>query len=139
MPSHAGPSHATPRHAPPQVNSEPVGNTVFLFSVYEETLNLYTSGSNDPQYITCNKVKLRLSNIKNGQSIDLVILETSLVCFSIMRVVGEELCRELELKGMQLVDTVVCGMDSGVLIRGDHYWEIECGKLECLSESMVRQ
>lgn len=45
-----------------------------------------------------------------------------------MKVAGEEIRRELERKGMQPADTAVSGMEtqeSGVLIGGDHYWEIE--------------
>lgn len=39
----------------------------------------------------CNdiKVKLKLSNIRNGQSVDLDALVTSRVCTSIMRVAGQ--------------------------------------------------
>ena len=41
---------------------------------------------------------------------------------------------------MQLADTAVSGMETqqlGVLIGGDHDWEIVSGKLERLSESLV--
>lgn len=107
---------------------EDISRALNLPKIGEETLKLHTFCSGEPKHITCNKVKLRLSNIRNGQSIDLVVLETRRVCSSIMKVAGEEIRRELERKGMQPADTAVSGMEtqeSGVLIGGDHYWEIE--------------
>lgn len=60
--------------------------------------------------LTCNKVKLGLWNIRNGQSVDLEILETPPVC-TIMRVAGEELSKVLQEKGMQMADTAVRGTE----------------------------
>ena len=111
-----------------------------LPKIGEETLRLHAFGCGEPKLITCNKVKLRLSNIRNGQSVDIDLLETPRVSTSIMRVAGEELRRELERKGMQLADTAVSGMEMqelGVLIGGDHYWKVVSGKLERLSGSLV--
>lgn len=56
----------------------------------------------------------------------MVVLETPHVCSSIMRV--EDECRELELKGIEML---------GILIGGDHYWDIVSGKVEWLSESLA--
>ena len=117
-----------------------ISSELNLPKVGEETLKLHTFGSSVPQNITCNKVKLTLSNIRNGQSVQLEVLEIPRVCSSIMRVAGEEVRRELERKGLQLADTSVSGMETqelGVLIGGDHYWKIVTGKLERLSESLV--
>lgn len=50
-----------------------------------------------------------------------------------MRVAGEELRRDLERKGMQFSNAAVSTMEMqevGVLIGGDHYWEIVFGKLD---------
>ena len=117
-----------------------ISSALNLPKVGEETLKLHTFGSSVPQNITCNKVKLTLSNIRNGQSVQLEVLEIPRLCSSIMRVAGEEVRRELERKGLQLADTSVSGMETqelGVLIGGDHYWKIVTGKLERLSESLV--
>ncbi len=117
-----------------------ISRALNLPKIGEETLRIHTFGCGEPKLITCNKVKLRLSNIRNGQSVDIDVLETPRVCTSIMRVAGEELRRELERKGMQLADTAVSGMEMqelGVLIGGDHYWRVVSGKLERLSGSLV--
>ena len=116
-----------------------ISSALNLPKVGEETLKLHTFGSSVPQNITCNKVKLTLSNIRNGQSVQLEMLEIPRVCSSIMRVAGEEVRRELERKGLQLADTSVSGMETqelGVLIGGDHYWKIVTGKLERLSVAL---
>ena len=91
---------------------EDISSALNLPKVGEETLKLHTFGSSVPQSITCNKVKLTLSNIRNGQSVQLEVLEIPRVCSSIMRVAGEEVRRELERKGLQLADTSVSGMET---------------------------
>ena len=59
----------------------------FLYSVCKLLVStVHTFGSGEPKHVTCNKVNLRLSDIRNGQSIDLVVLETPRVCSSIMEV-----------------------------------------------------
>lgn len=111
-----------------------------LPKIGEETVRLHKFSSSEPKLLTCNKVKLRLSNIRNGQSVDIDVLETPCVCTSTMRIADEELHRELECKGVQLADTVVSGMEEqelGVLIGSDHYWDVVSGKIERLCGSLV--
>lgn len=103
-------------------------------------LNLHTFGSSEPKQVTYNKVKLTLSNIRNGQSVEIEVLETPRVCTSIMKVAREESHRDLEHKGMQLTDTAVSGLEIQelrVLIGGDYYWTVVSRKVECLSEQLV--
>lgn len=101
-----------------------ISRALNLPKIGEETVRLHKFSSSEPQLLTCNKVKLRLSTIRNGQSVDIDVLETPCVCTSTMWVAGKELHRELDFKGMQLADTVVSGMEEqelGVLIGSDHY------------------
>lgn len=116
-----------------------ISRALNLPKIGQERLRLHTFGSDEPKLLTCNKMKLKLCNIRNRQSVDVVVLETPRVCTSIMRV-AEELRRELEQKGMQIADTVVSGMAKqalGVLIGGDQYWEVVSEKVERLSGSLV--
>lgn len=117
-----------------------ISRALNLHKIGQETLRLHTFGSDELKLLTCNKVKLKLCNIRNGLSVDVDVLETPYVCTSIVRVAGEELGRELELKGMQMADTVVSGMEKqelGVLFGGDQYWKVVSGKVERLSGSLV--
>lgn len=58
------------------------------------------------------------------------LLETHQVCTSEMSIVGEVLRKMLGLKGLQLADMSVYEMENmklGILIGGDHYWQMVTG------------
>ena len=101
---------------------------------------MYVFGSKTPQRITCRKVRARLRNIKNNQSIDVQLLETPKLSSSMITAPNENIRKDLEAKGMSIADVPITGMESmelGVLIGGDQYWKMVTGKMERLNEGLV--
>lgn len=114
---------------------EDISRALKLPVIGEETINLHTFGSDKSRQAKYKEVKAKLKNVINGQTVEVQILETPQVCTSKMSIAGEALRKELELKGLQLADTPVKGienMELGVLIGGDHYWQMVTGRIERL-------
>lgn len=108
--------------------------------VGEEKLNLHTFGSLNPKQMKCKRVRVTISDIRNGQKIEIDVLESPHVCPSIMSVPGAALRRKMDEKGMPLADTLVYikeNQDVGILIGADYYWSIVTGKTERFPNGLV--
>ena len=106
----------------------------------EETINVFTFGTETAKRMTCRRVRAKLRGIRSGQDVEIEMLETPEVCTSTMTIAGDALRKDLEEKGMQLADTPVSGMEKqelGILIGGDYYWEIVTGKINRINGALV--
>lgn len=77
---------------------EDVSRALKLPVTAEETINLYTFGSDKPRQAKYQKVKAELKNVTDGQTIEIQLLESPQVCISRTSIAGEALRKELELK-----------------------------------------
>lgn len=80
---------------------EDISRALKLPVIGEETINLYTFGSDKPRQAKYKIVKTKLKNVSNGQNMEVQLLETRQVCTSKMHTAGAVLCKELELKGLR--------------------------------------
>lgn len=119
---------------------EDISRALNLPVVGTEIIKLHTFGSVTHKRVTARKVKASLRNLKTNEAVDVELLETPTVCSSKLQMADEKIRRSLEAKGLQVADTPVRGMEVeglGILIGGDHYWNVVSGRTERLENGLV--